>query len=154
MCVLFVYIVSLVPPTKVSIFAPDSPSARSSNPLQRDPVGFDTLEDPGEVDRRDCPERMERVGIGRERSLQGLEVDWRGSPIRVGSPRPHHHWATMTDDTAPGGPMSFKSEQGKLQKKGFSKKSAGKILGAAAQKAKHPSPNQKKVLRAQGRKVK
>lgn len=50
--------------------------------------------------------------------------------------------------------MSFKSEQGKLQKQGYSKESAGKILGAAAQKAKHPSANQKKVLRAQGRKVK
>jgi hypothetical protein len=50
--------------------------------------------------------------------------------------------------------MSFKSEQGKLQKKGYSKASAGKILGAAAQKAKHPSANQKKVLRAQGKKVK
>jgi hypothetical protein len=47
--------------------------------------------------------------------------------------------------------MSFKSEQGKLQKKGYSKESAGKILGAAAQKAKHPSPAQKRVLRAQKR---
>lgn len=45
--------------------------------------------------------------------------------------------------------MSFKSEQGKLQKKGYSKEAAGKILGAAAQKAKHPSAKQKKVLRAQ-----
>jgi hypothetical protein len=50
--------------------------------------------------------------------------------------------------------VSFKSEQGKLQKKGYSKESAGKILGAAAQKAKHPSANQKKVLRHQGKKVK
>lgn len=50
--------------------------------------------------------------------------------------------------------MSFKSEAGKLQKQGHSKESAGKILGAAAQKAKHPSPKQKKVLRAQGKKVK
>lgn len=50
--------------------------------------------------------------------------------------------------------MSFKSVQGQLQKKGYSKKSAGKILGAAAQKAKHPSPKQKKVLRAQGKRVK
>lgn len=50
--------------------------------------------------------------------------------------------------------MSFKSEQGKLQKQGYSKESAGKILGAAAQKAKHPSANQKKVLRHQGKKVK
>jgi hypothetical protein len=48
--------------------------------------------------------------------------------------------------------MTFKSEQGKLQKKGFNKESAGKILGAAAQKAKSPSPKQKKVLRAQGKK--
>lgn len=48
--------------------------------------------------------------------------------------------------------MSFKSEQGKLQKKGFNKESAGKILGAAAQKAKNPSPKQRKVLRAQGKK--
>ena len=45
--------------------------------------------------------------------------------------------------------MTFKSEQGKLQKQGHSKASAGKILGAAAQKAKHPSPKQKKVLRHQ-----
>lgn len=45
--------------------------------------------------------------------------------------------------------MSFKSEQSKLQKKGYSKKSAGKILGAAAQKAKHPSAAQKRVLSRQ-----
>lgn len=44
---------------------------------------------------------------------------------------------------------SFKAEQGKLQKKGYSKESAGKILGAAAQKAKHPSAAQKRVLKAQ-----
>lgn len=50
--------------------------------------------------------------------------------------------------------MSFKTEQSKLQKSGYSKESAGKILGAAAQKAKHPSANQKKVLRHQGKKVK
>lgn len=50
--------------------------------------------------------------------------------------------------------MSFKSQQKKLQSQGHSKESAGKILGAAAQKAKHPSPKQKKVLRAQGKKVK
>ena len=49
--------------------------------------------------------------------------------------------------------MSFKGEQTKLQKKGYSKESAGKILGAAAQKAKHPSSAQKKVLRHQGRKA-
>lgn len=48
--------------------------------------------------------------------------------------------------------MSFKSVQSKLQKQGHSKESAGKILGAAAQKAKHPSPKQQKVLRAQGKK--
>jgi hypothetical protein len=50
--------------------------------------------------------------------------------------------------------MTFKSVQGQLQKQGHSKEAAGKILGAAAQKAKHPSANQKKVLRAQGKKVK
>ena len=49
---------------------------------------------------------------------------------------------------------TFKAEQGKLQKKGYSKEAAGKILGAAAQKAKHPSSQQKKVLRHQGEKVK
>jgi|1185.fasta_scaffold55889_1 hypothetical protein len=48
--------------------------------------------------------------------------------------------------------MSFKTVQGKLQKKGFSAETSGKILGAAAQKAKHPSANQKKVLKAQGSK--
>lgn len=48
--------------------------------------------------------------------------------------------------------MSFKSEQSKLQGQGHSKESAGKILGAAAQKAKHPSANQRKVLAAQGKK--
>lgn len=45
--------------------------------------------------------------------------------------------------------VSFKSEQSKLQKQGHSKESAGKILGAAAQKAKHPSAAQKRVLKAQ-----
>lgn len=45
--------------------------------------------------------------------------------------------------------MSFKTEQSKLQKSGYSKESAGKILGAAAQKAKNPSPAQKRVLKAQ-----
>ena len=45
--------------------------------------------------------------------------------------------------------MTFKSEQSKLQNKGYSKESAGKILGAAAQKAKNPSAKQKKVLNAQ-----
>jgi len=48
--------------------------------------------------------------------------------------------------------MSFKTVQAKLQNQGHSKESAGKILGAAAQKAKHPSPKQQKVLRAQGKK--
>jgi len=48
--------------------------------------------------------------------------------------------------------MSFKSVQANLQKQGHSKESAGKILGAAAQKAKHPSPKQQKVLRAQKKK--
>jgi hypothetical protein len=48
--------------------------------------------------------------------------------------------------------VTFKTVQAKLQKQGHSKESAGKILGAAAQKAKHPSANQKKVLRAQGKK--
>jgi len=48
--------------------------------------------------------------------------------------------------------MSFKSEQSKLQKRGFSKEGAGKVLGAAAQKAKHPSANQRKVLGAQKKK--
>jgi len=43
--------------------------------------------------------------------------------------------------------MSFKSEQGKLQKKGYSKESAGKILGRDT--AIDPSPAQKRVLRAQ-----
>lgn len=50
--------------------------------------------------------------------------------------------------------MSFKSEQSKLQNQGHSKESAGKILGAAAKKAKHPSPAQRKVLGAQGKKRK
>lgn len=50
--------------------------------------------------------------------------------------------------------MSFKSVQSKLQNQGHSKESAGKILGAAAQKAKHPSPAQRKVLGAQGKKRK
>lgn len=46
--------------------------------------------------------------------------------------------------------MSFKSVQsGIARKEGISQKSAGKILGAAAQKAKHPSPAQKRVLKAQ-----
>lgn len=55
----------------------------------------------------------------------------------------------MTTISPQEAPVSFKSEQGKLQKQGYSKESAGKILGAAAQKAKHPSPAQKRVLRAQ-----
>ena len=50
--------------------------------------------------------------------------------------------------------MTFKSQQKKLMGKGYSKKSAGAILGAAAQKAKKPSAKQKKVLRRQGRKIK
>lgn len=50
--------------------------------------------------------------------------------------------------------MTFKGEQKKLQGKGYTKKQAGAILGAAAQKAKKPSANQKKVLRRQGKKVK
>jgi hypothetical protein len=50
--------------------------------------------------------------------------------------------------------MSFKTVQKQLQGEGHSKESAGKILGAAAQKAKHPSPQQRKVLRAQGSKRK
>jgi hypothetical protein len=45
--------------------------------------------------------------------------------------------------------VSFKTVQKKLQGQGHSKESAGKILGAAAQKAKHPSANQRKVLGAQ-----
>lgn len=44
---------------------------------------------------------------------------------------------------------TFKGEQKKLQNKGYSKESAGKILGAAAQKAKKPSAQQQKVLNAQ-----
>lgn len=48
--------------------------------------------------------------------------------------------------------MSFKTAQKQIQGEGHSKESAGKILGAAAQKTKHPSPNQQKVLRAQGKK--
>lgn len=48
--------------------------------------------------------------------------------------------------------MSFKTVQKQIQAEGHSKESAGKILGAAAQKAKHPSPKQQKVLRAQGKK--
>ena len=47
--------------------------------------------------------------------------------------------------------MSFKTVQKQIQGEGHSKESAGKILGAAAQKAKHPSPNQRKVLAAQGK---
>lgn len=50
--------------------------------------------------------------------------------------------------------MSFKTVQKQIQGQGHSKESAGKILGAAAQKAKHPSPKQQKVLRAQKRKKK
>jgi hypothetical protein len=50
--------------------------------------------------------------------------------------------------------MTFKTQQTKLQKQGHSKESAGKILGAAAQKAKNPSAKQRKVLRAQKRKKK
>ena len=46
--------------------------------------------------------------------------------------------------------MTFKSEQNKIAKKqGVSKESAGKILGAAAKKAKNPSAAQKRVLKAQ-----
>lgn len=52
------------------------------------------------------------------------------------------------------GMSTFKAEQGKLQKQGYSKESAGKILGHAAQVAKHPSAQQKKVLKAQGGKGK
>ena len=48
--------------------------------------------------------------------------------------------------------MSFKSVAANLQKQGHSKESAGKILGAAAQKAKRPSPAQRKVLGAQKKK--
>lgn len=44
---------------------------------------------------------------------------------------------------------TFKREQGKLMGKGYSKESAGRILGAAAQKAKNPSPAQQRVLKAQ-----
>lgn len=47
--------------------------------------------------------------------------------------------------------MTFKGEQKKLEAKGYSKESAGKILGAAAQKAKNPSAAQKRVLAAQKR---
>jgi hypothetical protein len=50
--------------------------------------------------------------------------------------------------------MSFKTVQKQMMGQGHSKESAGKILGAAAQKAKHPSPKQQKVLRAQKRKKK
>lgn len=43
----------------------------------------------------------------------------------------------------------WKSAEKKIMATGKSKEQAGKILGAAAQRAKNPSPAQKRVLKAQ-----